>query len=79
MRAAAMRAAAKRLMREDGAQDTDAARRAAQQQWAPGHPPALVTLSSLHRSRQLSSGRTTTRLAVPVLQRALWANVRVRL
>ena len=44
MRAAAMRAAAKRLMREDGAQDTDAARRAGQQQWAPGHQ-----LSSLSR------------------------------
>ena len=59
---------------EEGAQDTQdvarirtnagcaAPRRAAA---VGARPPALVTLSSLHRSRQPSSGRTTTRLAVP--------------
>ena len=68
-----MRAAKQQQMRE-GAQDTqDVARMRTNAGCAVlcrvaavgARPPALVTLSSLHRSRQLSSGRTTTRLAVP--------------
>ena len=68
-----MLAAAQRQMRE-GAQDlqdvarirTNAGCAAPRRAAAVGaRLPALVTLSSLHRSRQLSSGRTTTRLAVP--------------
>ena len=53
--------AAMRDARNDCAHDSeDAARRAGRQQWAPGHQ--LPRLSSLHL---LSSGRTTTSLAVP--------------
>ena len=68
-----MRAAKQQQMRE-GAQDmqdvarfrTNAGCAVLRRAAAVGaRPPALVTLSSLHRSRQLSSGRTTTRLAVP--------------